>query len=69
MGILEKGKYLGKYKVNDIYYHSFKPETIAVEGKVVYVRIGDRNEEFATDRAYMLHLPNEEETKLIAKKK
>jgi hypothetical protein len=65
MGILKKGKYLGKFKDGEIYYHSFKPEVIGEEGVVKYVRIGDYDEEFATDRPYMLSVLNKEEEKLI----
>ena len=64
MGIVEKGKYLGKYKQDEVYYHHFSPEAIATGGKVVYVRIGDRDEEL-TSRNYILREVNEEEQKLI----
>ncbi len=65
MAVLEEGKYLGKYKEGDIYYYQFKPEKIAVNGEAIYVRIGDRHDEFATNRSYMLSILNEEEQKLV----
>lgn len=65
MAVLQKGKYLGKFKDGEIYYHSFEPEIIVENGKKLYVRIGDYQEEFPTGRPYMLHKINEEEKKLI----
>jgi len=68
MAVLEEGKYLGKYKEGDMYYHHFKPEVIGTEGNVKYVRIGDREEEFPSSRNYVLSKVNEEEQKLIDRK-
>lgn len=67
MAVLKKGKYIGKYKDGDIYYHSFIPEQIAVNGEIQFVRIGDYNQQFPTNRPYMLNDINKEEEKLITK--
>lgn len=64
MAILKKGRYLGKHKDGELYYHAFEPEVIAENGKKLFVRIGDYSEEFATSRPYMLQKLNEEERKL-----
>ena len=65
MAVLERGKYLGRYKDGDIYHYQFKPEAIAENGKTVYVRVGDREEEFPNSRSYMLSKLNEDEQKLV----
>ena len=68
MGVLAEGRYLGKIKQGDAYYHMFEPVSIGTEGTVKYVRIGDRSEEFGSNRRYMLIEVNEEEQKLIDEK-
>lgn len=65
MAILKKGKYLGKYKQDSEYYHHFTPDTIGTEGDVKYVRIGDYEEEFPSDRNYIIRVPNEKEKELV----
>lgn len=71
MAVLKKGKYLGKYKDGELSYHAFYPETIAVNGKTLYVRNGDRQEEFPTNRSYMIrdNFLTEEEKLLIEERK
>jgi hypothetical protein len=65
MAVLEKGKYKGEYKEGNNRYHMFSPEKIAVNGDVRYVRIGDYNMEFGSNRNYSLIEVNDEEKKLI----
>lgn len=67
MAILKTGRYLGKHKNVDGEYFTFVPDTVFYAGEVKYFRIGDYNEEFPTDRSYMLLEPNEEELELIQK--
>jgi|GEM_PF-4477186 len=65
MAVLKEGRYMGKYKDGEVTHHQFSPEVIAENGKTIYVRIGDRNEEFPNSRSYMLSILNEEEQKLV----
>ncbi len=65
MGVLTKGRYLGKIKQGEDYYHMFEPVSIGTEGVVKYVRIGDHSEEFGSNRRYMLIEANKNEQKLI----
>ena len=65
MAVLKEGEYKGKYKDGELTYHMFSPEQIANNGKVEFVRIGDYEEVFATDRPYTLMKVNEEEKRLI----
>lgn len=69
MAVLKKGEYKGKYKDGELTYHMFTPEEIATNGKVEFVRIGDYEEVFATNRPYTLMKVNEEEQELINNKK
>ena len=68
MGVLAEGKYLGKIKQGEAYYHMFEPVSIGTEGIVKYVRIGDSSEEFGSSRRYMLMDVNDNEQKLIDEK-
>jgi len=65
MAVLKKGKYLGKYKKDTRWYYHFKPEVIAFNGEIKYVRIGNYKEEFINDRTYILSIVNNKEQKLI----
>lgn len=65
MGVLKKGRYLGKYKQDNDHYHHFTPDTIGTEGSVKYMRIGDYEEEFPSDRNYIIRVPNEGEMAVI----
>ena len=65
MAVLKKGTYKGEYKDGELSYHMFSPEEIGVNGEVQYVRIGDYEEVFPTNRKYTLMKVNEEEKKLI----
>lgn len=69
MAVLKEGRYLGRYKDGDIYYYQFEPETIAENGETKYVRIGEREEEFANDRTYIISKINMGEEDLIIKSK
>ena len=65
MAVLKAGTYIGKYKEGDIYYYQFSPETLAENGKTIYTRVGDREEELISGRSYMLSILNEAEQKLV----
>lgn len=69
MGILKKGEYKGQYKDGELTYHMFTPEEIAVNGDVQYVRIGEYEEVFPTNRPYTLMKVNDAEKELIKNKK
>jgi len=69
MKVIKKGRYIGRYKQDDMWYYHFKPEVINTKGKLKYVRIGNYKEEFANNRTYILHLINDEEQKLVNENK
>lgn len=65
MAVLKKGEYLGTYPDGERELHMFSPEQIGTEGEVKYVKIGEYDQEFGSDRSYVVMIVNEEEQKLI----
>ena len=60
-----EGKYLGKYKSDNIMYYMFSPQEVKEDKKSRFYRIGDDSEEFGTNRKYILMNVNSHEQKLI----